>query len=100
MAILATWLIPDQQLHQAAECLRVLAHPARLRMVELVLRQPTPVGELAKACGLTVPATSGHLRLLEHCGLLLATRVGRQRFYSPARPCLAAIIDCIRGHFN
>ena len=91
--------IPEARLRQAAECLKVLAHPARLRMVEIILRGPITVGELAEACHLTVPVTSGHLRLLERCGLLNATREGRHRYYSPARPCLAGLIDCVRYAF-
>ena len=78
--------IPESRLRQAAECLKVLAHPARLRMVETILRGPITVGDLAETCGLTVPVTSGHLRLLERCGLLVATREGRHRYYSPPGP--------------
>jgi DNA-binding transcriptional ArsR family regulator len=91
-----TRMIPEQRLQQAAECLKVLAHPGRLRMVELILDQPRAVGELATACGLTVAVTSGHLRLLERCGLLVGTREGRHRYYAAGKPCLAGFIRCIR----
>ncbi len=91
--------IPEPSLRKAAECLKVLAHPARLRMVETILRGPITVGDLAETCGLTVPVTSGHLRLLERCGLLVATREGRHRYYSSARACLAGLIDCVRHGF-
>jgi len=91
--------VPESKLRQAAECLKVLAHPTRLRMVETLLRGPITVGDLAETCGLTVPVTSGHLRLLERCGLLKATREGRHRYYSPARPCLAGLMDCVRHAF-
>jgi len=92
-------IISESRLREVAECLKVLAHPARLRMVETILHGPITVGDLAEACGLTVPVTSGHLRLLERCGLLNATREGRHRFYSPARPCLAGLMDCVRHEF-
>lgn len=65
-------------------------------MVELTLRQPLTVGELAEACGLTVAMTSGHLRLLERCGIFTAARKGRFRYYTAAKPCLAVFIECIR----
>jgi hypothetical protein len=36
-------------LERAAECLRVLAHPHRLRMIQMLLRGRYTVGELAEA---------------------------------------------------
>lgn len=98
MAVRTPPLIDAHKLEQAAECLRVLAHPSRLRMLELALRHPLTVGELADACGLKVAVTSGHLRLLERCGIFAATRKGRFRYYTAAKPCLAVFIDCIRNN--
>ena len=37
-------------LTQAAECLKTLAHPHRLRMVQMLLQGKYTVGELAEAC--------------------------------------------------
>ncbi len=39
-------------LAQAAECLKTLAHPHRLRMVQMLLQGRYTVGELAEACGI------------------------------------------------
>ena len=39
-----------QALEQAAECLRTVAHPHRLRMIQMLLRGRYTVGELAEAC--------------------------------------------------
>jgi ArsR family transcriptional regulator, zinc-responsive transcriptional repressor len=83
----------------AAECLGTIAHPQRLRMLELLLAEEHTVGELAAACGLGPAAASGHLRLLQRCGLLAPERAGREVRYRVAEPCLAELLACIRKRF-
>jgi DNA-binding transcriptional ArsR family regulator len=51
-------------LGQAAECLRTLAHPHRLRIVQMLLHGQYTVGQLAEACEIPSPMTSEHLRLM------------------------------------
>lgn len=86
-------------LAQAAECLKTLAHPHRLRMVQMLLRKTFSVGDLAQACGIPCSQASGHLRLLEHCGLLGRQRRGREVHYHVAEPCLQGILSCIEKRF-
>lgn len=52
-------------LGQAAECLRTLGHPHRLRMVQMLLQGEFTVSELADACGLPSAMASEHLRLMQ-----------------------------------
>jgi DNA-binding transcriptional ArsR family regulator len=94
-------LISDAGLRQAAECLRTLAHPSRLQIVQLLLTgRSYTVGELAERCGLTQPVTSEHLRLLQRCGFLQNQRQGRQVFYQVCEPHLGDLMNCIRGRFG
>lgn len=86
-------------LSEAAECLRTLAHPHRLRMVQMLLAGRYRVGQLAEACEIPSHMASGHLRLLQRCGLLSQERVGREVFYRVAQPCLRSILACIEEHF-
>ncbi len=86
-------------LTQAAECLRTLAHPHRLRMVQLLLHGRYTVGELADACGIPSAMASGHLRLMQHCGLLGQEREGRNIYYRVAEPCLKDFLTCIQKRF-
>lgn len=83
----------------AAECLKTLAHPGRLRLVSLLLEGRYPVGVLAEATSLSPSVTSEHLRLLERCGLLRSEREGRRVFYSVAEPLLGKIIGCVHDRF-
>jgi len=84
---------------QAAECLRTLAHPMRLQLVELLLEDRYTVGELAEECDLLPHVTSEHLRKLETCGLLCKEKEGRRTYYRSGHSCLTHIMDCIRDRF-
>ena len=47
-----------------------LAEPTRRRIVDHLRRGPRRAGELAEACGMSMPAMSRHLRVLRRCGLV------------------------------
>lgn len=93
-------LLPLDYLKNAAECLKCMAHPHRLRIIEILLTGEFTVDTIARLCSLSQPATSGHLRLMEGKGLLNNERRGRTVYYSVADPQLAGIIECIRKRFR
>jgi DNA-binding transcriptional ArsR family regulator len=96
----AARLTPLESLTQAAECLRTLAHPHRLRIVQMLLQGRYMVGELAEACGIASHMASEHLRLMQRCGFLTASREGRRTYYTIAEPHLASIMGCIEQRFG
>ncbi len=83
----------------AAECLKTLAHPVRLRIVQLLLHGRFTVGELAADCGIQDNVGSEHLRLLQRCGFLTSEREGRRVYYSVAEPHLEQLMACIVSRF-
>lgn len=87
-------------LEQAAECLRILAHPHRLRMVQMLLQGEFTVGELAESCEIPSPMASEHLRLMQRCGFLTSDKDGRRVFYRVAEPHLKNILGCIESRFG
>jgi DNA-binding transcriptional ArsR family regulator len=87
-------------LADAAECLRTLAHPHRLRMVQMLLQGRFAVGELAEACDIPSHMASEHLRLMQRCGFLAAEKDGRFVYYTIAEPHLANILRCIEARFG
>ena len=93
-------LTPLPALEQAAECLRTLAHPHRLRIVQMLLRGRYTVGELAEACDIPSHMASEHLRLMQRCGLLASEKEGRKAFYEIAEPHLENIMQCIEARFD
>lgn len=93
-------LLDLESLEQAAACLKMIAHPHRLRMIQLLLGGRYTVGELAEACEIVPHAASTHLRLMQHCGLLESERDGRQVYYGVAEPHLADLMKCVEGRFG
>lgn len=87
-------------LRQAAEYVRSLAHPHRLRMVQMLLHNQYTVGELAEACRIPSAQASGHLRLLERSGLLRYDRQGRKIFYRVSDPFLEDLIAWVEKWFS
>jgi predicted transcriptional regulator len=87
-------------LEQAAECLKTLAHPHRLRMVQMLLRGRFTVGELAEACGIPSHMASEHLRLMQRCGFLAGKKDGRKAYYQIVETHLANIMTCIESRFG
>ena len=93
-------LTPLLALEQAAECLKTLAHPHRLRIVQMLLRGRYTVGQLAEACGIPSHMASEHLRLMQRCGFLASDREGRKTYYKIAEPHLAKIMQCVEAKFD
>ncbi|TWT41286.1 HTH-type transcriptional repressor SmtB [Thalassoglobus neptunius] len=84
---------------EAAECLKMLAHPVRLRIVQLLLQGRYTVGELAEDCGVPDNVASEHLRLMQRCGFFTSEREGRRVYYQVAEPHLENIINCVEDRF-
>jgi DNA-binding transcriptional ArsR family regulator len=93
-------LIDLKSLERAAECLKTLAHPHRLRMIQMLLDGRYTVGELAQACGIPSHMASEHLRLMQRCGFLTGEKEGRRRYYSVVEPHLEDIMTCIERRFG
>ena len=89
-----------EALEQAAECLKTLAHPHRLRIVQMLLRGRYTVGELAEACGIPSHMASEHLRLMQRSGFLTSEKDGRKAYYRIAEPHLANILACVEARFG
>jgi DNA-binding transcriptional ArsR family regulator len=89
-----------ESLSQAAECLKTLAHPHRLRIVQMLLGGRYTVGELAEACEIPSHMASEHLRLMQRCGFLDVEKEGRCVYYTIVEPHLASIMSCIEARFG
>src|SRR5688500_300146 len=89
-----------EALGKAAECLRTLAHPHRLRIVQMLLQGRYTVGELAEACDLPSHMASEHLRLMQRSGFLAQEKEGQFVYYTIAKPHLANIMSCVEARFG
>lgn len=83
-------------LEDAAEMLKVMGHPVRIKIAHCLEPGPKNVGEISQAIGAAQAATSQHLKAMRMRGLLEAKREGACVYYSIARPEVYKIIHCIR----
>ena len=93
-------LTPLKALAEAAECLKTLAHPHRLRMIQMLLQGRYTVGELAAACEIPSHMASEHLRLMQRCGFLRSEKAGRKAYYQIVETHLASILNCVEARFG
>ncbi|OHB56058.1 MAG: hypothetical protein A2Y07_03050 [Planctomycetes bacterium GWF2_50_10] len=93
-------LLPMEVLEQASDCLKLLAHPVRLRMIDILMQGEYPVHEIARICEISPNQTCDHLRLLKGHRLLDSSRRGRTVFYTIAAPQPTGVIECIRKNCN
>lgn len=83
--------------HEAkAELFRVLGHPARLRILELLRDGERSVGELQLALELDSSGTSQHLSALRKQGLLESQREGTSVFYRVKDPRTFQLLETAR----
>ena len=74
-------IIQLAQLEQAARCLKAMAHPTRLMILQLLIESERPVGELEKLLEVSQANLSQHLNLMKDKKLLASRRVGNQVYY-------------------
>ena len=80
----------------AAETLRTLAHPMRLRIVDLLnAAGELPVSEITGYLAIAQSATSQHLNHMRRTGLLKTERRGKKVWYSLADERPIALLNCI-----
>jgi len=85
-------------LEAAAEVLRVLAHPVRMKLIELLLDGDFAVGELAEAVEQAPAAVSQHLNLMKARGIVEAERRDRQVYYRVVNENAIHMIECLRRY--
>jgi ArsR family transcriptional regulator len=79
-----------------ADFLRVLGHPVRVRIVELLRDGERSVGDLQAQLGLDSSGTSQHLGVLRRQGVLETHRVGTSVRYRVRDPRTFQLLDSAR----
>lgn len=83
----------------AAETLRVLAHPLRLRMLRAMADSVRTVGSLAQQCEVQNHQASEHLRLMQRLGLVKSHRQGRFTYYRLDNEHLRQVLNRVEDWF-
>lgn len=79
--------------NEAAEVLKSLSNPARLRLLCALVPQDHTVGELEELLDARQSSVSGHLMRLRQEGLVEAVRDGRQVTYKLSDPRVRPILE-------
>jgi len=79
-----------------AEFFRVLGHPARVRILELLRDGERGVGELQASLGLDSSGTSQHLGVLRRQGVLDSRKEGTSVFYRVRDPRMFQLLEVAR----
>jgi DNA-binding transcriptional ArsR family regulator len=79
-----------------AEFFRSMAHPARIRILELLVVQDRSVTELLPAVGLEASNLSQQLTVLRRAGIVSARRQSNAVTYSVTSPHIAALLTVAR----
>jgi len=84
-------------IHEAKAALfKVLGHPARVRILELLSKDELSVGALQAELGLDSGGTSQHLAALRQAGLVASRREGTSVFYRVADRKVFSLLDAGR----
>jgi len=84
-------------LERAARVIRVLGHPLRLRLLEMLEDGERNVTELVLASGASQAMVSQQLRILRAERVVGDRRDGPRVFYRITEPKVSRILDCIRA---
>lgn len=82
-----------------SEVFGAISHPARRRMLDLLMDGDRPVKALASNFDMSRPAVSQHLRVLLGAGLVTEQRHGRERRYRLAPERLGPVRDWL-SHYE
>ncbi|HWK09099.1 MAG TPA: metalloregulator ArsR/SmtB family transcription factor [Vicinamibacterales bacterium] len=83
-----------------ARFFRALAHPARIRMLEILVRGGRTVQELQDTLGLDQPVVSQQLAVLRNQGIVTAQKEGVSVRYTVRDPLVGSLLDVARHIFN
>lgn len=87
----------SKPLYQAkAEFFKALAHPARIRVLELLSEREHSVGQLLPEVGLESAHLSQQLAVLRKMNLVAARREGSTVYYSLVSPHVAELLTVAR----
>jgi DNA-binding transcriptional ArsR family regulator len=96
--MILTERIQSDKLLLAVNMLKVIAHPIRLAVVDLLtVHQKMTVQEIQDALNIEQAIASQHLTLMEDKGVLLSERVGRNKYVSLKFPNMKNIVTCLEN---
>lgn len=85
-----------EQLENAAEMLKAIAHPMRMAILGLLEEgRMLTVTEIHELLSIEQSSTSHHLGILKNKGVLASKRKGKNTFYYLKHERLSSILECV-----
>lgn len=99
--MILTERIESEKILVAINMLKVIAHPVRLAIVDLLTEhEKMTVLEIQKALNLEQAIASQHLTLMEGKGVLVSKKLSRNKFVSLRYPKMKNIVSCMEHCCN
>jgi DNA-binding transcriptional ArsR family regulator len=93
--------IEADKLLSVVSMLKVIAHPVRLAIVDLLTEnQRMTILELQEAINIEQAIASQHITLMEAKGVLISQKIGRNKFVSLRFPKMKNIVNCLENCCN
>jgi DNA-binding transcriptional ArsR family regulator len=91
-SILLDW----EKVQRAADILKAVAHPTRLRIAELLQTREMTVGEIQESLGTSQSMTSQQLSLMKARGILKSRKAGKSVYYGVESPEVIQVLHCLK----
>jgi ArsR family transcriptional regulator len=88
--------IDPEALSRAADTIKLLGHPERLKIVEILEAGEATVSEIQEKLGMPQAIVSQHLAKMRGYGIVAAEREGVHVYYRVLEPKVRHILECIR----
>lgn len=92
-------MLDNEILLKTSQCLKIMAHPVRLKVAEILSSGERNVKDLSETCGIPHNQICEHLRLMQHCGLIKSRKQGHYVYYSLQGKKLMSLLNCVRKNF-
>ena len=89
----------DDDIREASEALKAMAHPLRLKILCLVGHEELMVQEIVEAVGTSQSNISQHLAVMRESGLLASRKEANKVFYRIEDPRILKMIGMMRELF-
>lgn len=89
----------EDNIERAVRCMKVLAHPARLKIMCVLQTGEHSVQELEQYVGVAQATLSQHLSLLKDRGILTSRRQGNFSLYRVANDDMITLFEMIKKIF-
>jgi DNA-binding transcriptional ArsR family regulator len=95
----ALFIGQEQNIEKATRCLKVLAHPARLKILCVLKEGEHSVQDIEKYTSIAQATLSQHLSVLKDRGVVASRRDGNYSMYRISNQDMISLFDMIKNIF-